>query len=149
MEGGEGGPRYLVCSKGIFQHKTRVSQRVVRNCRYLHTNNQINLVFCQGVVNVLSQCFDEIPCRMLLIGSKDLIRFDRCAKCFCVCSSCPKTARWEGVKFLGTARSCGGIYCYPGLLRRGLGSGACGKCSEDKQASLKKSSTLESFNKDR
>ena len=61
----------------------------------------------------------------------------------------PKTARWEGVNFFGTARSCGRIYCDPGLLRRDLGSGACGKCSEDKQAWLKKSPTLESFDKDR
>ena len=38
-----------------------------------------------------------------------------------------KTERWEGVNFLGTARSCGGIYCDPGLLRRGLESGACAK----------------------
>ena len=60
-----------------------------------------------------------------------------------------KTGRWEGVNFLGTARSCGGIYCDPGLLRRGLGSGACGKCSEGKQAWLKKSPTSESFDKDR
>ena len=37
----------------------------------------------------------------------------------------PKTARWEGVNFLGSSRSCGGIYCDPGLFRRGLGSGAC------------------------
>ena len=33
------------------------------------------------------------------------------------------------VKFSGAARSCGGIYCDPGLLRRGLRSDACGKCS--------------------
>ena len=80
--------------------------------------------------------------------SKDLIRFDRCAKCFLRLLKLPKTERWEGVNFLGTARSCGGIYCDPGLLRRGLGSGACGKCSEGKQAWLKKSLTLESFDKD-
>ena len=61
----------------------------------------------------------------------------------------PKAARWEGVNFLGNARSCGGIYCDPGLLRCSLGSGACGKCSEDKQAWLEKSSTLDSFDKDR
>ena len=59
-----------------------------------------------------------------------------------------KNRKAEGVNFLGTARSCGKIYCDPGLLMRGLGSGACGKCSEGKQAWLKKSPTLESFDKD-
>ena len=83
------------------------------------------------------------------MNSKDPIRFDRCAKCSLRLHKLPKTARWEGVNFLGTARSCGGIYCDPGLLRLGLGSGACGKCSEDKQAWLKKSPILESFDKDR
>ena len=53
------------------------------------------------------------------------------------------------MNFLGTARTYGGNYCDPGLLRRALGSGACGKCSVGKQAWLKKSPTLESFDKDR
>ena len=60
-----------------------------------------------------------------------------------------KHRKVRGVNFLGAARSCGRIYCDPSLLRRGLGLGACGKCSEDEQAWLRKSSTLQSFDEDR
>ena len=47
-----------------------------------------------------------------------------------------KNRKVRGVKFSGAARSCGGICCDPGLLRRGLRSDACGKCSTAKEARL-------------
>ncbi len=58
-----------------------------------------------------------------------------------------KTERWERGDFLGTARSCEGIYCDPGLLRRGLSLRTRRMCREGDQIWLKKSSTLESFDK--